>query len=105
MKSVALLALLFSVPSLVQPIVGSDAKDAKSPVDSQPSPKQTEQKAKSKKTKRQQHCDNAAADKMKGAAWCQWEYVDAKDCDDWIADECEWNLEKDEKKGDSDDAK
>jgi hypothetical protein len=71
--------------------------------------------AKPKKTGRQQHCDDAAADKMKGAAWCQREYVNAKDCDDWVANECEWNLKKDsddakhagkdDKQSDSDDAK
>jgi len=56
-------------------------------------------------TRHQQKCNDAAADKQSRAAWCHRQYVNAKDCDKWVANECEWNLEEEDKKRDREDAK
>merc|ERR1712190_548184 len=65
-------------------------KDADAPADEKIAPKP-------KLTRHQQKCNDAAADKQSRAAWCHRQYVNAKDCDKWVANECEWNLEEEDK--------
>jgi hypothetical protein len=49
---------------------------------------------KPKLTRHQQKCNGVAADKQERAAWCHRQYVEAKECDKWVANECEWTLEE-----------
>merc|ERR1712066_79756 len=78
--------------------VKGQPKDAGAPADEKSAPKP-------KLTRHQQKCNDAAADKQSRAAWCHRQYVNAKDCDKWVANECEWNLEEEDKKRDREDAK
>merc|ERR1712187_442917 len=71
-------------------------KDADAPADEKTAPKP-------KLTRHQQKCNDAAADKQSRAAWCHRQYVNAKDCDKWVANECEWNLEEEDKEMDRED--
>merc|ERR1712190_561632 len=73
-------------------------KDADAPAEEKTAPKP-------KLTRHQQKCNDAAADKQSRAAWCHRQYVNEKDCDKWVANECEWNLEEEDKKRDREDAK
>merc|ERR1712050_91122 len=71
-------------------------KDASAPADDKTAPKP-------RLTRHQQKCNDAAADKQSRAAWCHRQYVNAKDCDEWVANECEWNLEEEDKERDRED--
>merc|ERR1712066_1039747 len=85
-------------PAAASADVKGQPKDAGAPADEKTAPKP-------KLTRHQQKCNDVAADKQSRAAWCHRQYVNAKDCDKWVANECEWNLEEEDKKRDREDAK
>merc|ERR1712066_1046636 len=84
-------------PAAVSADVKGQPKDAGAPADEKTAPKP-------KLTRHQQKCNDAVADKQSRAAWCHRQYVNAKDCDKWVANECEWNLEREDQERDREDA-